>query len=172
MPPRAPDCRRRWRLNLSCCRVSAGPRSTRNRPPRITRTGDSRPRSPSTIFGTSIGPGPDEPVTNGGPVIRLALKQTLLFAVVLPVILCLPAGLRGQTEVSLQGGVSLATLGGSDRERWTLARASGWEPRPSSRLLPAWTSNSVPPTRRRARPSRDSASKSTWSSATWRCHSS
>ena len=70
----------------------------------------------STIFGTSISPGPDDPDTNGGPVIRLALKQTSLFAIVLPVILCLPAGLRGQTEVSLQGGMSLATLGGSDIE--------------------------------------------------------
>ena len=47
---------------------------------------------------------------------RRPLKRIPLFGFVLPVILCLPAGLRGQTEVSLQGGVSLATLGGSDVE--------------------------------------------------------
>ena len=53
-------------------------------------------------------------------MIRLAhrqpLKRTPLLAMLLPAVLCLPAGLRGQTEVSLQGGVSLATLGGDDAD--------------------------------------------------------
>ena len=54
------------------------------------------------------------------PAIRLAHRRPQklppLLAGVFSAILCVPGGLRGRTEVSLQGGVSLATPGGSDVE--------------------------------------------------------
>ena len=45
---------------------------------------------------------------------RYPRKLTPFLAVVLSTILCVPGSLRGQTEISLRGGMSLATLGGDD----------------------------------------------------------